>query len=157
MREILYKAKAINRDPNHEYRTNYKNGDWVFGLVTRLVDEEYKCDRHGNKMPTEMRDVDGNSGIDIDQDTICEYIGLTDKNGAPVFENDYVRNPEDGFIYTVIWNANETDHEDGFGFVLFHTSGLSRINSATMSKYEVVGNVFENTDKDDECDEDEQD
>lgn len=149
MREILYKAKAINRDPNHEYRTNYKNGDWVFGLVTRLVAEEYKYDRHGSKMPAEMRDINGNSGIDIDQDTIREYIGLPDKNGVPVFENDCVRNPEDGFVYTVIWNANETDREDGFGFVLFHgTIGLSRINSKIMSKYEVVGNVFENTDRD---------
>ena len=27
MREILFRAKAINRDPDREYRTDYKNGD----------------------------------------------------------------------------------------------------------------------------------
>ena len=32
MRDILFRAKAINRDPDREYRTNYKNGDWVYGI-----------------------------------------------------------------------------------------------------------------------------
>lgn len=33
MKEILFRAKAINRDQDREYRTNYKNGDWVYGFV----------------------------------------------------------------------------------------------------------------------------
>lgn len=31
MREILFRAQAINRD-GQEHRTNYKNGEWVYGI-----------------------------------------------------------------------------------------------------------------------------
>ena len=41
MKPILFRGKAINRDPNYEYRTSYKNGDWVYGLVYKLHDEQY--------------------------------------------------------------------------------------------------------------------
>lgn len=48
MREILFRAKAINHDPDKEYRTNYKNGDWVYGFVTKLYNAEYNS-------PAEMK------------------------------------------------------------------------------------------------------
>ena len=41
MREILFRAKAINRGFDKEYRTNYKNGDWVYGLVTTMYDDRF--------------------------------------------------------------------------------------------------------------------
>lgn len=40
MRDILFRGKAINRDSGY-HRTNYKNGDWVYGLVTKLYNELY--------------------------------------------------------------------------------------------------------------------
>lgn len=73
MREILFRAKAINRDPDAQYRTDYKNGDWVYGLISS--DREYH-DTHF----TEMTNTDGVSGIDVDYKTICEYTGLHYQN-----------------------------------------------------------------------------
>lgn len=55
MREHLYRGKAINRDPNRTYRTEYKNGDWVFGLLSKL-------DKYG----AEMTNEDGVTRIDVD-------------------------------------------------------------------------------------------
>lgn len=54
MREILFRAKAINRDPFSEYRTNYKNGDWVYGLITR---QYYVDSSERRKLLSMMRTV----------------------------------------------------------------------------------------------------
>ena len=41
MREILFRGKAINRDKGY-HRTKYKNGDWIYGLVTRLYGNRFE-------------------------------------------------------------------------------------------------------------------
>lgn len=53
MREILFRAKAINRIGGREYRTKYKNGDWVFELLT----EPYR-EFDGYIQPATMKNTD---------------------------------------------------------------------------------------------------
>lgn len=60
MIDVLYRAKAINRNENFNYRTDYKNGDWVYGMISKL-----------NEYSAEMTNEVGVSGIDVDRDTIC--------------------------------------------------------------------------------------
>lgn len=83
MREILFKAKATNREEGREYRTNYKNGDWIHGLVTSL-------DNYYLPSIAEMTNTDGVSRIEVLKETICQWTGLVDVNGVKIFEGDLV-------------------------------------------------------------------
>ena len=147
-REILFKAKAINRD-NDYFRSKYKNGDWVYGLVTKLYDERFET------LPAEMTDENGISRIEVDHNTICQYTGLTDKNGNKIWENDVVKkhfytdydacaNSEE-YIGKVeyldcAWNITFTDENNNKSVYPMFMA----IEFKEAEYYEVIGNIFDN-------------
>ena len=142
MREILFRAKAINRDKGY-HRSNYKNGDWVYGLITRMHDDRFE------DLPAEMTDENGVSGIEIDHNTLCQYTGLTDKNGNKIWENDVVKGshwaePETLHHFKVDWSSES-------GLIDFQESPttdavLSMFDFYNFEEVEVIGNIFDNPD-----------
>lgn len=141
MREILFRAKHIHALPKNEHLDEI----WVYGYLCdknyiNTVDE----DEYGGKFTSEML---------IDPETVCQYTGLTDKNGRKIFEGDIVR---DIFNDSVVGIVRYGEYRNAFnndkhgGHVGFYVEwkdkqDLLRKDLAYWVKNsEFIGNIFNN-------------
>lgn len=69
MREILFKAKR------------WRDGKWVYGDLNNLQDSVII---HWYNNGCRVSD-------EVDPSTVCQYTGLTDRNGKKIFEGDIIR------------------------------------------------------------------
>lgn len=119
MREILFKAKRKD------------NGEWVAGdlLHTGDVDTVLISDCY-----SQLFRCDGN--------TVCQYTGLTDKNGQKIWENDIVKHNTSQCFGIVKWYCG-----DYVGWCVedIH-DGEQQFTEEMWNECEVVGNIFDNPD-----------
>lgn len=150
MREILFKAK--DKDTGYWYEGYY----WRTDDTTYCFEEDYKRDpdnRHHYILFDQMIDwglPNRKLQAEIDPDTICQYTGLTDKNGKKIFEGDILKT--DKFIGVIEYNeiisafvAKINDSTDEY----YHWSHLNEGDVGRKHKLqytEVIGNIFNNPD-----------
>lgn len=132
-REILFKAKRLD------------NGEWVYG---NYAFEDTKGERHF---------IFQNFGFEyeVDKDTICQYTGLTDKNGRNIFENDVIKK----HFYTDYDNfcnsrefIGKVEYDDCAwcikakmnDYKYTHPIFMALSESHDAEYYEVIGNIFDN-------------
>ena len=126
-REILFKAKRID------------NGEWVEGYYAIAID------KRGIKQHNILV-ADHSLGYFkwyvIDENTLCQYTGLTDKNGNKIWEND-ILDCQDRItivkwhIYCGTWDCD---------FVRYKGKKCSNGIQVAEWKYraKVIGNIFDN-------------
>ena len=130
MREILFKAKRLD------------NGEWVEGYLVKYPSAIQVGDCSPWYIQVPPVDPDDSGGkYNVDPSTVCQYTGLTDKNGKKIFEGDIVRRETAYYgkhnVYDepVVW---EDDIEnDSFGEP--YTSGYC----IHGGNWEVIGSIHD--------------
>lgn len=135
-REILFKGKCIG---NKEW---IKDGEWVEGLpmYTSNKSEKGKIDRI-----LTLRDG-YYSILLVDHETVCQYTGLTDKNGKKIFEGDIVKQFADCdelgkdlyYFYQIRWSKEYCAFE---GYEIYTKETFL---FPDLEDIEVIGNIFDN-------------
>lgn len=132
MREILFKAKRLD------------NREWVEGSLISFADggrailpsKSAALYKKGASLFSTV------NCLEVDPSTVCQYTGLTDKNGKKIFEGDNVYDPHENSIYTVEWNENNA---------IFQMAHDWRRRSVETAYYcEIIGNIHDGEGNDDD-------
>lgn len=153
MREILFKAKRKD------------NGKWVEGYYRRIhcmgMLEHYIMPRNPKNRMEQYA---------IDPDTICQYTGLTDKNGQKIWENDILKFNDEIWdsYYTSCGTEYDSWEAENYGLVGYcdysarydftkykynenqveadlHENHAIEF-SEFIKEHEAIGNIFDNAD-----------
>ena len=140
MREILFKAKSIT------------TGEWVEGSLLQTTAVSLKSFIVTSCCYTfEM--WDWKEVVQVDTDTICQYTGLTDKNGNKIWENDLVKryyaDGEEMAISQIVFSEGSLNlgwcKKDLKSLCMYKDSLLETgIKQRGAKECDVIGNIFDN-------------
>lgn len=121
-REILFKAKRLD------------TGKWVEGYYVCSFQKHYIFQYNECGFISHI----------VDQPTLCQYTGLTDKSDRKIWENDILcgylddEYPENRTLKKVIWNTG------GFYTKEECSTDLEPLDEFDAEHFETCGNIFDN-------------
>ena len=139
-REIIFKGKKVD---NGEWIEGYLFDDGMLGekrmFIGKLVIAPYEGPIRGKWTGL------ANGFDEVDPDTICEYTGLTDKNGKRIWENDICDRKEK---YPEVVKMTDGDWTLDYSYAIGRDYGNRYCNLGFYVNerkcVEVVGNIFDN-------------
>ena len=134
-REILFKAKRLD------------NSEWVEGYYLNIAKINHFICTGKIKLDGALKGIIAPEMYAIDPDTLCQYTGLTDKNGEKIWENDICDRKEK---YPEIVTYNKGDWQLDYSYVFgkeMHTDACNLgFYVCERDCVEVIGNIFDNSD-----------
>ena len=129
MREILFKAKRKD------------NGEWIEGYYVYCRKRHYILQVLNKAIGFDEREYEW---VEVDPDTICQYTGLTDKNGKKIWENDILKAnldesyPEDITYIKILWNEYRFCTNENY------STDIEALEKWDAEHFQVCGNIFDN-------------
>lgn len=134
MREILFRGKRTD------------NCEWAYGAPTK--------DNHGEMVMVKSTfewdeyNCRGANCLYVDENTVGQYTGLTDKNGKKIFEGDILRRTLKGYYLDIsyIFKIVFVPVKAVFAAVDIGGGSVNFISDYINNKYEidVIGNIHDN-------------
>ena len=141
MREILFRGKRLD---NGEWAEGYLGQDTIIGNGNTWLGYVIK------PIPKKLWDCDW---FEIDPTTIGQYTGLTDKNGAKIFEGDILQFYDDE-IQVVEWSEawsqimlhtyGEHERKVGRKTVKEKFEGWNDLHDYPLEDMPILGNIHDN-------------
>ena len=128
-REIIFKAKR--RD----------NGKWLEGYYVYCRKRHYILPVVNKAVGFDERE---DEWVEIVPETLCQYTGLTDKNGQKIWENDILKAhldenyPEDITYTKIIWSECRFCTKEN------NSSDIEMLGKWDAEYFETCGNIFDN-------------
>jgi uncharacterized phage protein (TIGR01671 family) len=129
MREILFRAKRKD------------NGEWVEGLLWK---KKYNTDK---LFISCFPDKDDNEEVFvIEPSTVCQFTGLTDKNGTKIFEGDIHQYLNHFFIvrYGKYRDCETLEDVYGWYFEYTHVQDCEGFSGNEKEYVNIIGNIIDN-------------